>query len=139
MDCWARRPGTYAGQTVDFGQVFRLPSGSRNEQLLRLGYVERHKGKATASCGHCGAKFRTSHDATAHGDKRHGPSRPSAVRNLDEVDHDTLRRMRATDERYYPGDQLMAMDPDDADLERETKLLEERAPLYLENTVASRK
>lgn len=137
MQVWTRRPATYNGVACDFGQVFTLRGGPRNEQLLRLGYLQEWT-KDTVACGECGAKFIGAAERQGHGQKRHKPHQ-KRVRDLDDLSHHELARLQDKTGMFTVGDQLTASDPDLDSMEREEKVLEERAPLFLENTAASRK
>lgn len=111
---WVRHPATYAGHVCDFGQIIPLTLAStKAEQLTRLGYLvatEAKRGKEKVLCGACGAEFLSEGDRDAHGRKRHSA-------------------------RFQAGDPSIE---DEREEREETQLLH-RAPLYLENTEATRR
>jgi hypothetical protein len=109
---WVRHPATYAGAVCDFGQLVQLDlATARAEQLTRLGYlVATKRPPERAQCGACGEEFLSESDRDAHGRKRH--SQRFAHRSaLDEDEHD----------------------------DREEQAVLDRAPLYLDQTDASRR
>ena len=138
MQVMARRPGTYSGHERDFGQVFILPSGPRNEQLLRLGYLQEWQGSPVA-CGECGRTFTGSADREAHGRKRHAGKRVSMIKNLDDLTGPELEHVLREREQCSLAERGFVGDSEVDAMEREDARLEERAPLFLENTAASRK
>ena len=106
----ARRTFGYSRQELDVGQVITLAGAPNDEKLVRLGYlVELDPRAETHRCAECGQDFSTFGARDAHGSRRHRP--------------------RA------------AMDPleEDAAAEREERVLDREAPLYLEKTLASQK
>lgn len=140
MKVWARRPGTYAGSERDFGEVFDLPDGPKREQLLRLGYLEKFSGSAV-KCGECSARFTGDAERNMHGQKRHRQRGVSLIRDLDDLGPEELRRLNDDGKRIRHGEHFQGMVGDnlEAEAQQEEKFLEEKAPLYLDKTVASRK
>lgn len=106
---FVRRPCDYGRLgTLDRGQVISLLGARNDETLVRLAYFAEYTGE-TAVCSVCGAEFVGEPERTAHGNKRHS-----------ERDRD------------------LSPAEEDARLEREERMLEQTAPLNLENTKASR-
>lgn len=141
MKVWTRRPSTYAGRERDFGEVFDLSPGPRVEQLLRLEYIQPFDGTPVA-CGECGSKFAGDFERNRHGQKRHGRKLPSMVRDLDDLNQAELHRLNHgdNDRRVKYGEHFTPMVGDGLEeIEQEEKFLEERAPLRLDKTAASRK
>lgn len=103
---YARRPFGYGDGMLDAGQVVELGGFRNDEKLIRLGYMERIKGKLSPlACRICGGQFMDEGARERHGRKTH-PARP-----LSEAEQD-------------------------AAAEREARLLQEVAPLYLDKTAA---
>lgn len=106
---FARRPFGYGGVDLDREQQFQMVGATHDERLERLGYAQAWPdGRKPFDCRHCAGKFLTEAARDAHGQKRHAPTRTAS-----------------------PFD-------DDEALEREERALNERAPLYLDKTAASR-
>ncbi|MFN8533854.1 MAG: hypothetical protein U0556_09925 [Dehalococcoidia bacterium] len=106
---WARRPITYCGSEYDRGQALELAGGTNDERLIRLGYLAELDPKAELSvCAECGAAFTGPGERTGHGNTRH---RPHTERS--------------------------PLDEDRAD-EREERLLDEIAPLYVDHAAGRR-
>lgn len=142
MKVWTRRPGTYTGKRRDFGEVFDLPSGPKVEQLLRLGYLEKAPGRSPVKCGDCGAAFTGDAERNRHGQLRHRRRAPAIVRDLDDLSHAELHRLNYGDHerRVRYGEHYQPVVSDGLeDVEAEEKFLEEKAPLHLDKTAASRK
>jgi len=65
---------TYRGANYDRGQLLELVGGPRDEQLERLGYVQRASSeelRVQAQCGVCGCWFLTEQFRDMHGRLRH--------------------------------------------------------------------
>ena len=80
MNHWVRFtvPGagffTYHGVNYDRGQLMPMIGGPRDEQLLRMGYVQpamKEEAHLRAQCGVCGCWFLTEQFREAHGRLRH--------------------------------------------------------------------
>jgi hypothetical protein len=131
-----RRPGwRYNNRDMDRGQVFELAGFRNDEKLVRLGYLQAVPADAALeTCGTCGAQFLDAPSASAHYGQRHAPkpiSRPvMEPRRSGETPQEYELREREFLARAAAQD---AAEDDKAD-ERENQ----RAPLYLENTTASR-
>lgn len=110
---WVRRAGVYMGKDCDFGQIVTLELPSpKAEQLTRLGYLvatDIKRGKDRILCGVCGVEFLSEADRDAHGRRRHS--------------------------NRFGGDNPLLEDEHE---EREEAAMAQRAPLYLENTIAAR-
>ena len=110
---FARRPFGYLGTELDREQLCQLAGALNDEKLVRLGYVaEWPEGQKPVECRYCAGKFLTTTGRDAHGRKRHGP-----------------------DGR---GPRPLSAHEEDERLEREEARLQEQAPLYLDQTAASR-
>lgn len=142
MKVWTRRPGAYAGKQRDFGEVFDLPDGSKREQLLRLGYLEKSSGRSSVKCGDCGAGFIGDAERNMHGRKRHqGRLVESMIRDLDDLSPQQIAALNESGRKVKFGEHYMPPPADDLDVQaqEDEKFLAERAPLYLDKTAASRK
>lgn len=108
---WVRRPARYMGKDCDFGQIVSLDLATqKSEQLTRLGYLVETSGRKTKyKCGECGEDFVSEADRDGHGRKRHA-------------------------DRFAP---KTPMD-EDAMFDHEESELEKRAPLYMDQTAASK-
>jgi hypothetical protein len=65
---------TYHGTNYDRGQLMPLVGGPRDEQLVRMGYVQpaaKEEAYLQAQCGVCGAWFLNEQFREAHGRLRH--------------------------------------------------------------------
>lgn len=65
---------TYHGTNYDRGQLMPLVGGPRDEQLLRMGYVQmaaKEESHLRAQCGVCGAWFLNEQFRSHHGNQRH--------------------------------------------------------------------
>lgn len=103
----ARRPMGYAGREIDRGQVFELAGAPNDEKLTRLGYVAPLERGAETVTCAVCGATFTSGQLRT----AHG---------------DTRHRTRA-----------LTPQEEDAQAEREERLLDTVAPLYLENTKAT--
>ena len=105
---YARRPFGYGDGMLDAGQVVELGGFINDEKLVRLGYLEKVKGKvAPLECRVCPSKFLDDGARQRHGNRTHSK--------------------RVLDPRE-----------EDARIEREARLLQEVAPLYLDKTAEAR-
>lgn len=126
---------TYGGRTMDRNQVFELTGLRGDDALLRLGYIEGLKsGTHLETFGACGAQFTEATSAAAHHTRRHTPKveRPLVMEG---------RRPGETKEEYEQRekawrDALVAQE--DSQEAREDQQENARAPLYLDQTTASR-
>lgn len=106
---YARRPFDYGDKQVDRGQVLELLGLRNDEKLIRLGFVlELRRGEHICPCGVCGAQFVGDNELNAHGAMRHA-------------------------NRF----QQLSPEEEDRQLDRQEKMLEQVAPLYLDKTAAS--
>ena len=139
MRVWARRPGTYTGKARDFGEVFTLPDGPKREQLLRLGYLEKSPGRSPVKCGDCGSAFIGDAERNMHGRKRHTRHAESFVRDLDDLSDRELAALNQHGRRVRYGEHVQPVGDGLEAAEQEEQFIEERAPLHLDKTAASRK
>lgn len=134
----ARRSFGYtADLDVDRGQVFRLTGQINDEKLIRLGYVEPVGAKpSTFPCRTCGKEFVDPGVRDGHGRFRHEPvaverivgNRP--VRERGEDEESFLNRL--DDWEREAGQRL------DANDEQRIQREDREAPLYLDQTTATR-
>lgn len=131
---WARRPFTYGDLNLDRGQITKLLGLRNDEKLLRLGFVEAVKGKPeTWECGTCFEKFLEMEFRDAHVKRHHRAA-------------ETLELGVGTP--VNPGGTLSIQQDGrsigdvqgfvDKTGEREERLLNEVAPLYMDKTKAAR-
>lgn len=109
---WARRPFDYADDAqIDRGQYFRLRNYRNDEKLLRLGHVEKVDGDSVNAleCSECGGLFIDDFTRGGHVKHRH----PNFWRKRNPIE-------------------------EDQDADRQERMLEAIAPLYMEKTVATR-
>jgi len=106
----ARRTFEYDNSLhLDRGQLFNLAGHRNDEKLVRIGFVEEVVRKITpVQCGVCGQKFVDEYSLNSHGNMRHSGREP-------QTEHERVVRL----------EQIQKQD-DDA------------APLYLDQTVATR-
>jgi hypothetical protein len=104
---WARRPFGYSGRQLDRGQVLTLTGAVNDEKLVRLGYVARVE------------RNDTTYQCAECGAEFIGISERSSHGN-------TRHRERELDPHE-----------EDALVERQERMLEQVAPLYLDKTTAS--
>jgi hypothetical protein len=133
-----RRGGSwhYNERPADPGLLLTLDGAANDEKLLRLGYLEEvrdpQKLEKYPRCGECGHYFLTDRDRAAHGDRRHAPQRerirtgaPPALAGVVDTQSAT-----GVPEGYIVED--LTGDDEERRMERE-------APLYLDQTAASRR
>ncbi len=126
---------TYGGRTMDRNQVFELTGLRNDDGLVRLGYVEAlHPDVRLETCGTCGAQFADASSAAAHHTRRHEPRverrpvmEPRRPGELPEEYEQREAAWRAA----------IIADEDAADA-RDEQAENVRAPLYLDQTKASR-
>lgn len=133
-----RRGGSwhYNGRPADPGLLLLLDAAPNDEKLVRLGYLEEvrdaQKLDKYPRCGACGEYFLTERDRAAHGDRRHG-TRPERVRTgAPPALAGAVETRSATG---VPDGYIL----DDLTGDDEERRLEREAPLYLDQTAASRK
>jgi hypothetical protein len=136
---YARRPIGYGGREYDRGQVLNLEGLRNDEKLVRLGHVsELRHDQYTTQCGVCSAWFVGDAELNGHGAARHSDrfaSRESRLREALLSLEDEPDAERRRDKREDILRQFASMQDQNAD--REQKILEETAPLYLDKTAAS--
>lgn len=133
--------GNYGPYPGDPGLIIpKLLNLGKDEQLLRLGYIEEYKQKDQFECGRCGNKFSTMQWRDSHFRKRHGERFGPIIRNIEDLNEAQKQLLKdsAADYQTMPGD-FMIPDPEDSRLLAEEKHLDAVAPLYLDKTKASRK
>jgi hypothetical protein len=116
---------TYFGTDYDRGEIFALNGGPRDSRLVDLGYVmpvSKSEQHLQAQCGVCGKEFMTEQFRDHHGRRRHKDRFADEL----EVTEGMVTDMGTAGVRDTTGDA------------EERRLLQE-APLYLENTEASRR
>lgn len=121
---------TYAGKTLDKGQIFMMRGLPNDDRLIRLGFAEKlEKGIETAACPVCGATFGTAkgigsalRNRDAHADARH-------------VVRDVLadRAPQLGDVSKLTEDSFRGEAPDN-----DPGSAKDAPPLYLDQTAASR-
>lgn len=123
----ARVPFDYGATALDRGQITTLAGAANDEKLTRLGYLALLDTQATTyQCAQCGAEFVGVHERTAHGDKRHRERRRR------------MADLRTIADSGGGGAVTYAIDDEeDREAEREDRMLDQIAPLYLEKTRAS--
>jgi len=99
---WARRPFTYAGQELDRGQITELVGARNDEKLVRLGYFAPVERKAKTF------------QCAICGAEFIGPA----------------ERTHHGDKRH--SGKVLTPEEEDRQAEREERLMEELAPLYLD-------
>ncbi len=131
--------GPYPG---DPGLIIpKLLNLGKDEQLLRLGYLEEYKGKDSFECGVCGNKFSEMKYRDTHHRKRHGPRRGPIIKNLEDLtDEQRQKLFNEVSSEYWtsPGG-LRTGDPEDSEILAEERQHDARAPLYMDKTAASKK
>jgi hypothetical protein len=109
LQVWARRGGyQYDGAELDRGQIFQMAGAVNDEKLLRLGYCEELPKKVKGS--ECGVCGAKFIDEATRGG------------------HGNLRHK----------DRFLTPEEEDAQLDRIERINEQTAPLYLDQTAASR-
>jgi hypothetical protein len=106
-----------------------------DEKLVRLGYLQAvTPGTRLETCGTCGAQFLDAHCANAHHTERHQPK----VKPTPKME---ARRTGETQQEYELRErqwrEALAAQEEAEDTRAEERE-NSRAPLYLENTTASR-
>ena len=104
---WARRPFQYGDKQLDRGQVFDLTGSRNDERLLRLGYVEEIK-RARKDLHECAACGAL----FVGGNERAG--------------HYERRHVRVN----------LSPDEEDRRIDREERMLNEVAPIYMDKAAA---
>jgi len=125
----------YGGRLFDRNQVFEL-TGLRNDaKLVDLGYVSVvHKATPLETCGTCGGQFLDGASAAAHHTKRHAPK---AERRPTMEPRRQGESQLEYDERETAWRAQMLADETSRE-QRDEQQENARAPLYFENTTASR-
>lgn len=132
---YARRPFGYQGVELDREQVLQLVGAVNDEKLVRLGYIAPlvDEDGRQYGCRHCPAKFLSENARDAHGKKRHAAPKPPPrlePRQPDETVQEFEMREAAWREQV--------LSEEDKAIEREERELDKDAPLYLDQTAASR-
>lgn len=126
---------TYGGRAMDRNQVFELTGLPKDEALGRLGYVEAiHPDCTLETCGKCGAQFLDSASAAHHFTKRHEPKpdRPMVMEGP---------RPGETKEEYEQREaawRASILAAEEREEDRLDAIENQRAPLYMDQTKASR-
>lgn len=137
-----RAQGDYGEIKMELGRVFKL-SGllpRRDEQLVRIGWVELHSGP-TFACRVCGGEFASEATRTNHGDTIHAKRPASGVREVplpppSSRERTTYGEDAIAEERALQAAAARAIQTEEEGQERR---LEQEAPLYLDKTAASQK
>ena len=112
---------SYLGQEYDRGELLTLGDTPKNEQLMRLGYIDVvDLPRQIAACGVCAKKFKDEYHLNLHGSRRH----KDRFRNDIEV---VATRISPTGEGIFR----------DVTGDAEEKRLMQEVPLYLDKTKAS--
>jgi hypothetical protein len=155
---WVRRPFQYGEDNLDRGLLFKLsPRASKNEKLIRLGFCSEVppiviKDKRWSECGICQKRFlemsqRNNHVAETHDGKGIKP-----IPTLDELsaaDRERLLSAPLSMERKSSvgegigeyirnGAEMTMAAPVDSAIEQREQHLDKIAPVYFENTEATR-
>jgi hypothetical protein len=130
---------TYHGRAMDRGQVFELlhldGSGARDAQLVRLGYLSVVPANRTFEiCGTCSARFVDATTANAHHTKRHVPVVDAKPRMEARRHGETQQEYDAREAQFRAS--VIAQDA--AEDEKGDRAENARAPLYMDQTKASR-
>jgi hypothetical protein len=135
---WARRPFRYGGVELDRGCVVRLAGKVNDEALVRLGYLaEVKKGQGTSECGTCVREFVDQTMRDAHVRRTHREESPARrIKNIDDLSPTERNRLlsETLDYRTEGPPPLVG----DNQPDREEQMLQEVAPLYVENSRANR-
>jgi len=133
IEVWARRPMKYSGSFRSRGAIFDLNGQRNDEKLLRLGFVRKltaHEENAKVQCGTCQQWFIGRSELVYHGKLSH--------RDKEEVIRPTSESKVSLPTGSRMDDRLVGGVEDDTKSIGEERRLNEIAPLYLENTKASR-
>lgn len=138
MDVYRVRHGgtwRYNDIPADTGVVFELQGCVNDEKLIRLGFIEKMpSGVKLASlprCSLCGLRFDTDRARNVHGDRRH-------TDRGELIEAGALPPMAGAgySDSGLPVDGVMVQDLTG---DREERQMEREAPLYLDQTIASRR
>lgn len=126
---------TYGGRTLDRNQVFELTGLPKDEQLGRLGYISMlNEDVRLERCGTCGAEFLDATSASAHYTKRHQPKPERQPLMEGKRPGETKEEYDAREAAWRQA--LLASE--DAHDRSDDAAEDQRAPLYLDQTKASR-
>ena len=129
---------TYGKQFGDAGLIVNLLNTGNDEKLIRIGYLEKYDGRDKFECGRCGNWFASMDAREAHGRKRHSPSK-RRILDLDQLTEAQKRQLIADTEEYATTPQdFHVPDPEDSEIAAEERVWDNRAPLRLDQTAASR-
>lgn len=131
---WARRPFKYAGVPRSRGAIFSLTGMRNDEKLVRLGYVRKmtaHEIEMKVQCGICGQWFIGRPERARHGDQQHSEK--------ERIIQPTAGSKTEVPPEARMSDSLRGGAEDTSREVAEEVRLNATAPLYLENTMASRK
>lgn len=130
---FARRPFGYAGKDLDREQLVKL-TGQRNDaKLVDLKYLAlAPDGTRPYPCRVCGAEFLSQASRDAHGQRRH---EPKPVPRMD-PQYDGESEQEFEERRAAFLADVAALE--DAEIDREERMLDEVAPIDLTKSAASR-
>lgn len=133
-EVWARRAFKYNDVERSHGAIFKLRGMRNDEKLVRLGFVRKCTAldlEKKVQCGACSDWFIGPHELNLHGKKHHsnrGESiRPTASSKIETPEHSRM-----------VGEDIIGGIEDSQAERREEKDMNERAPIFFENTKASR-
>lgn len=129
-------PWSYNEHPADTGLVLALAGAVHDDKLVRLGFLEvlpdAQKLEKYPRCGICGEYFDTERSRAAHGDRRH---KPAAERIRTGAPPPLAGAVNTYSGSGMPEGYIL----DDLTGDDDERRLDREAPLYLENTAASRK
>jgi len=132
-EVWARRSFAYSGVEHSRGSIFSLCGMRNDEKLVRLGYVRKCTEldlERKVQCGVCGAWFIGVQERDLHGKKMHGSREMLRPVAGSKIETPPSARLTGSQERGGIEDESSAV--------AEERKTNQMAPLYLENTAASR-
>lgn len=126
--------GTYGGEKMERGRVFRLKGLPGDEKMVRLGYFTRYTpdlhGKPRA-CRVCGLEFVTDRDRDGHGTREHERQERPRTIDLSQIPEAEREMAKAAFESQEKQRLEQEEEREDARVMRET-------PPLLENSTATR-
>lgn len=131
---WARKPFKYNGIPRSRGAIFSLTGMRNDEKLVRLGYVRKmstHEIEMKVQCGICGQWFIGRPERARHGNQEHSEK--------EKIIQPTAGSKTEVPAEARLDDSLRGGAEDTSREDAEEARLNATAPLYLENTMASRK
>lgn len=135
MQVFVRMPvGTYCGEKMERGRMFRLKGAPGDEKMVRLGYFTRYvpdlHGRPHA-CRVCGAEFVTERERDGHGTREHERQERPRTLDLSQIPEHEREAAKAAFESQERQRLEQEEEREDARVMRET-------PPLLENSTATR-